>query len=184
MGPIETYFATIAVIFVFIGIARGYGKELGSTIIILVIIFLLLALETRIERYFFAGLNLLFPSVESDSSLGRSLLAWLYTLVFVSSVFASYSGRTLRIGGSEISPPGRTYISALVGLVNGYLVAGSLWYFQEKFDYPFRFFGQAFEPDLSSTAQTMVELLPQKVAPSPAYLMIPIAFLLLMRARG
>lgn len=184
MGPIETYFATIAVIFVFIGIARGYAKELGSTVIILVTIFLLAFVQNRLSNFLLGGVAEVFPGFDPESPRADLFLATVYTVLFVSATFASYSGRTLTIGGKPMPPPGGTYLSALVGLVNGYLVAGTLWFYQDLYNYPFKFFGRGIEQPLSETAQVMVELLPQRLAPSPLYLMIPIAFLLLMRARG
>ena len=184
MGPIETYFATIAIIFVFIGIARGYAKELGSTIIILVAIFLLDVIDGRLNPLLLSLVSTIFPEFDPASVGADRLLCVVYLVLFISSVFANYSGRSLNLGGSQTPPPVGTYISALVGGLNGYLVAGTLWYYQHIYNYPLRFFGQGIEQPLSSTAQTMVELLPQKLAINTGYVMIPIAIILLLRARG
>jgi len=184
MGPIETYFTTIAIIFVFIGIARGYAKELGTTVVILVAIFLLDLLDGRVSPLVLSAVGAIFPDFVPTSAAADTLLCALYCGAFISAVFANYSGRTLNMGGTQAPPPVGTYISLLVGLMNGYLVAGTLWYYQAIYDYPLKFFGRGFEQPLSTTAQTMVGLVPQELAANSAYLMIPIALILLLRARG
>lgn len=184
MGPIETHFATIAVIFIFIGIARGYARELGSTIIILVAIFLLDVVDGRLNPLLLALVSTVFPDFDPASAAADTLLCSVYSVLFISSVFANYSGRTLNLGGTQAPPPVGTYISILVGLLNGYLVAGTLWFYQDVYNYPLRFFGQGIQQPLSSTAQVMVELLPQRLALNAGYVMIPIAIILLLRARG
>lgn len=182
MGPIETYFATIAVVFVFIGIARGYAKELSTTTIILVAIFLLDLVDSRLNPLLLAGIDTVFPGAGASS--GDLLLCSIYSVLFIGAVFANYSGNALQLGGRQAPPPVGTYISALVGLMNGYLFAGTLWFYQSIYNYPFQFFGRGIEQPLSPTAQAMVELLPQKLASNPGFLMIPIALIILLRARG
>ncbi|HRJ40373.1 MAG: hypothetical protein KJZ86_24535 [Caldilineaceae bacterium] len=184
MGPIETYFATIAIIFVFISVARGYAKELSTTIIILVAIFLLDVIDGRLNPLLLALVSTIFPDFDRASAAADTLLCVVYSVAFIGSVFANYSGNSLNLGGSQAAPPVGTYISILVGLMNGYLVAGTLWFYQALYDYPLKFFGRGIEQPLSSTAQAMVELLPQKLALNAGYLMIPIAVILLLRARG
>lgn len=184
MGPIETYFTTIAIIFVFIGIARGYAKELSTTVVVLVAIFLLDLLDGRVTPLVLAVVGTIFPNFEPASATADILLCVLYCGAFISAVFANYSGRALNLGGTQAPPPVGTYLGLLVGLMNGYLVAGTLWYYQALYDYPLKFFGRGFEQPLSATAQTMVALVPQELAANSAYLMIPIALILLLRARG
>lgn len=184
MGPIETYFATIALIFVFIGIARGYAKELSTTVIILVAIFLMDVVDGRLNPLLLRVVGTVFPNFDPASTTANTLLCALYVGAFVAAVFANYSGKSLNLGGTQAKPPVGTYISILVGLMNGYLVAGTLWYYQALYDYPLKFFGRGFEQPFSATAQVMVELLPQKLALNSGYVMIPIALILLLRARG
>jgi hypothetical protein len=184
MGPIETYFVTIAVMFVFIGVARGYAKELSTTVIILVTIFLFDVIDGTLNPLLLAGVSTVFPDFDTASAASALLLCTVYSLLFIGAVFANYSGNSLNLGGKQAAPPVGTYISISVGLMNGYFVAGTLWHYQNLYNYPFKFFGQSFQLPLSTTAQAMVELLPQKLAPNAGYLMIPIAVILLLRARG
>ncbi len=183
MGSIEIYFATIAIIFVFIGVARGYAQELSTTVIVLVAIFLLDLVDGRLNPLILSVVEIVFPTFDRTSAAADTLLCAIYSSAFIFSVFANYSGKGLTLGGAQAPPPAGTYISLLVGIMNGYLIAGTIWFYQELYEYPFKFFG-GFEQPLSATAQVMVELLPQKLADNSAYLMIPIALILLLRARG
>ena len=71
------------------------------------------------------------------STQSNSLLFFLYVGTFLAIVFASYAGRTLDFGGKPMRPPEGTILSLLVGLLNGYLVAGTIWYYANLFGYPF-----------------------------------------------
>jgi len=184
MGPIETYFSTIALIFVFIGVARGYAKELSTTVIILVAIFLLDVIDGRLNPLLLSLAQTVFPDFNTAAGASNLLLCSVYSILFIVAVFANYSGNALNLGGKEAGPPVGTYISLAVGLLNGYLIAGTLWFYQDLYAYPFKFFGRGIEQPLSATAQVMVELLPEKLATNTGYLMIPIALILLLRARG
>lgn len=184
MGPIETYFTTIALIVTLIGLARGYARELGSTVIILVTIFLLMFVQDRLSTILVQAGTRLALVVENEPTTRDVLLSTSYTLFFIAAVFAGYSGRTFSFGGRPIPPPQGTLLSLLVGLVNGYLVAGTLWYYQALYNYPLELFGRGIEPPFSNVALAMVDLLPQNLVPSASYWMLPIAILLLLRVRG
>ncbi|MEZ4834817.1 MAG: hypothetical protein R2873_22990 [Caldilineaceae bacterium] len=68
MGPLEVYFITIAVIVALIGLARGYAQELGSTMIILVAIFLLLFVEERVNPLLINVRDVIFEGISYRNS--------------------------------------------------------------------------------------------------------------------
>ena len=180
MGPVEFYFATIATIVTLIGLARGYAKELGSTMIILVAIFLLLFLEERINPLLSSTRSLIFD----DASVSEPLfLSVIYQTAFVAAVFAGYAGKTITFAGRPVPPPQGRILDLLIGALNGYLVAGTLWYYQQAYGYPFGVFGSVNPADNPST-QAVIQLLPQYLLPSATLWMVPIAVLLLLRVRG
>ncbi len=181
MGAIEIYFGTIAVIMALVGLARGYSKELGSTMIIMVGIFLLRFLEEQFNPTLMrVGVRALGAPTEDEMAL---FLSGFYSLAFVAMVFAGYAGRVIIFEGRPLPPPQGTILSILIGGLNGYLVAGTLWYYQHVYAYPLSRFG-LINPVLSPVAQTLVRLLPQQIVPSSTMWMIPIAVLLLLRVRG
>lgn len=183
MGPLEVFFTAIGITIALIGVARGYQKELGTTLIILVAIFVLTFFEERIISAFTTAsgqLDIVIGSQNEDTNL---FLTLLFQLAFITVVFASYSGRTLDFPGKEAPPPQGTLLSLAVGALNGYLVAGTLWYYLDLFNYPVQSWGWVQLP-LTATGQTMLEFLPQRVFDSPAYWMLPVAVLLILRVRG
>lgn len=183
MGPVEAIFITIGILVTLVGMARGYDKELGNTVIILVAIFVLVFFEVPIIGLLTKVITRL-PGGSADDATARSLLlSLIFTVTFASIVFASYAGRTLNLGSRSTKPPISTIYTALIALLNGYLVGGTVWYYQDKFDYPLQQLGLVVLP-LTNTAQKMTEVLPQTLFPSPIYWMVPVSILLLIRVRG
>jgi hypothetical protein len=183
MGPLEVFFVTIGFIIALIGLARGYKRELGSTLIILVAIFVLTFFEERIIGVFTLIGDRVLTVVGTQSELRNLLLMAAFQVVFVVIVFAGYAGRTLEFPGSPAPAPLGTFFDLSVGALNGYLVAGTLWYYLDRFNYPAQSLGLIQLP-LTPTGQSMVALLPERLFESPAYWMLPVAVLLILRVRG
>lgn len=181
MGPVELVFISIGLVVTLIGLARGYVKELGSTLIILVAIFILTFFQDQLSALLTA-IGAAFGG-DSDDASNELLLSTVYSIIFIIIVFGAYSGRTLNFTGTPAPPPQGTLISLLIGALNGYLIAGTLWYYQHEFNYPI---GQlvTFENTLTDTAQTLVEYLPPTLFDNPVYWIVPVAVLLIIRVRG
>ncbi|MGL4651792.1 MAG: hypothetical protein ACRC1H_20455, partial [Caldilineaceae bacterium] len=97
--------------------------------------------------------------------------------IFIGIVFSSYSGITLNYGGKPIRGLPGGLISLGVGLFNGYLIAGTLWYYANKFGYPLTEIG-------APATGGALEYLPPTVFPDPLYWVVPAAVLLVLRVRG
>jgi hypothetical protein len=181
MGPVELIFISIGLVVALIGLARGYVKELGSTLIILVAIFILTFFQDQLSALLTTVGAAVGDDGETDSN--ELLLSTVYSIIFIVIVFGAYSGRTLNFTGTPAPPPQGTLISLLIGLLNGYLIAGTLWYYQHEFNYPI---GQlvTFENTLTDTAQTLVAYLPPSLFDNPVYWIVPVAVLLIIRVRG
>lgn len=179
MGPVETLFVTIQLLIATIGVVRGYQKELGNTLVFMTAIFFLSYVgglaNPRISSFAVNTFGFVDGSVELNA-----FLFFLYVGVFLAIVFASYAGRTLDFGGKPLRAPEGTILSLLVGLLNGYLVAGTIWYYANVYGYPFMNVTEPFTP----TAQFMIAYLPQTIATNPVAWMIPVALLILLRVRG
>ncbi|MBW7882440.1 MAG: CvpA family protein [Caldilineaceae bacterium] len=180
MGPIEVLFITIQIIIAAIGMVRGYAKELGNTLVFMVVIFLLAYFGDRAESILTSFGQLVFGIVP-DSNDMRAFLFAMYVAVFLSVVFASYAGRTLDFPGKQMPPPQGSLLSLLIGLLNGYLVAGTLWFYADKYSYPLL---NVNTDQFSPTAELMLQYLPQTVAANPVAWMVPVALLILLRVRG
>ncbi len=180
MGPIETLFITIQLLIATIGMVRGYQKELGNTLVFMTAIFFLQYVgqlgNPRIRSFTESTLGF-----TANSEAQNAFLFFLYVGVFLAIVFASYAGRTLDFGGKPLRAPEGTILSLLIGLLNGYLVAGTIWYYSQLFGYPGMNVDTA---AYSSTALFMMSYLPQVIATNPVAWMIPVALLILLRVRG
>lgn len=181
MGLIEIHFGSIATIITLIGLAQGYARELGRTMIIIVAIFLLLYVEDRLNPILTSIWQLAFAA--EDLKGQQFFLSNFYLVVFVLTIFAGYAGRVISFSGQEWPMPQGAILSCLVGGINGYLISGSLWYYQHIYGYPLSSLGWI-DTELSPIAVELVRFLPQHLMPSPTPWVIPIAILLLMRVRG
>ena len=166
-----------------IGLARGYRRELGNTVVFMSTI-LLYAVFWEYGASYIARIGEVFAQDASST-----FLSFVLTVIFISIVFASYAGRTFDFSGREIPPPGGTIISLLVGMTNGYLIAGTIWFIQAIFGYPIQRFFPWFIPTDPTPPATLIaagEALywPPVLFPSPVFWAIPIVILLILRVRG
>jgi hypothetical protein len=128
-------------------------------------------------------LNDLFTQIGSsifgiDKATLNLFLFLCYTAVFVAIVFATYQGKTFDYGGQQRKGCLGVGLSLVVGLINGYLVAGTLWYYAAKFEYPL----SLFQMPLTTAGATMVYYLPQNVFDgNPVYWALPATALLLLK---
>ena len=157
MAPIEVFFGAILLIFGLIGLARGFLKELGVTLPIMFLLFFLNQFRTQLD----VGLaKALGAGVSALSDARKDLLqCWMYILLLIAAAFVSYQGETLAFGGQAPKGPQAILLGALTGLLNGYLVTGSIWYYMDKFGYPITLLG--FSSDkLSAFAKGVIPFLP------------------------
>lgn len=180
MSPIEFSFLLIGTFIFLAALARGYAKELGNTVVILGIIFILSFIEERVGGAIQEVGGERLGITSADSLEARQLQALLFIGIFVVTVFSNYAGRIFSFGGKPARGIQGGILTILIGLLNGYLVSGTIWYYLDLFLYPFAFI----TPTLTQTAQDWVQILPQRLVPNPAYWMLPVALLILLRARG
>lgn len=179
---------TIVIIFGFIGLARGYSRELGNSILIMYTV----AALGFVEQRFRGNVETVATSILGQSS-PLTFLFLFFSFLLVVMVIASYSGITFNFGGSEIPGLAGGLISLAVGLLNGYLVAGTLWYYANLAGYPLVAVNVN---DFSTVAKVILGLppapdkeairglLPQMIFPSPLYWIIPPTVLMFLRVRG
>ena len=164
MAPIEVFFGAIVFVFMLIGIVRGFLRELGVTTVMMFLLYFL----SRFEPYLDSG-------VVRAMSIGGSFLPtndqslvkwWLFVFVIVGMAFVSYQGETLSFGGEAPRGVQGVVLGMVTGLLNGYLIAGSVWYYMSKFDYPVRWMG--FSADrVSDLANTIMGFLPMSFLGRP-----------------
>lgn len=180
MAPIEYLFALIGGLIAVVAIIRGYAKELGNTLVFMVAIFVFSMVERYVGQILDIGRGVVSSIPQDDTLALRQLLSVGFIVLFTTIVFASYAGKTFDYGGKQAPPPQGTLLNFGIGILNGYLVAGTFWYFLDRYQYPFA----SIQLPLSSTANGLVRLLPPQLFDSPIYWMLPVALLILLKIRG
>lgn len=130
MGPIEITFLVMVAIWGAIGIVRGYPRELGVTLMLFVGLFVLVFIDSKMCDQLSKLLEFV---VGPDPYKQAALKAAAYSLFLVFMVFISYQGDILVFPARGSS----SFVSWLVGLLNGYLFAGSIWYYMALANWPF-----------------------------------------------
>jgi hypothetical protein len=142
MGPIELIFFVSLFIFGFIGIVRGVSRELGVTLMLLLGLMVLLLLDAFAAEQMQKFLELLVGPNEA-LQLEIKYLSYVAFLIFIA--FISYEGRTISFASVPLladfaksaGVSGNPLASLAAGLINGYLLAGSIWYYLACADWPF-----------------------------------------------
>ena len=160
MVPIEVFVGIMVLLFTLIGFARGFLRELGVTAMMVWTLFVLSLLGPLVER------------LTGSDALSASQALWLcggYLVILSVAALVSYHGETLAYGG--VPPRGATgmVLGTMMGLVNGYLIAGSLWHYMARFAYPIRWLGFSAE-QLSPAAMAMQPYLPPALLGQPILL--------------
>lgn len=160
MQPLEVLWGVLLIIFALVGIVRGFLKELGVTTVLLVLLFGLSRLEDKIPQILTTAVAAVGYAVpEAPDPRGQLIWASFYILLIVFVTLISYHGETLAFAGKPPKGPKGILFGLVAGLLNGYLVSGSIWYFLDKYDYPIKLL-YLFQEPLTDFARSLVPLLP------------------------
>jgi hypothetical protein len=157
VGPIGIVWGVLIIVFGLIGLVRGFLKELGVTTVLLVVLFAFSYRGEMISDYVFEGLSMLRISFAGEPRESMAKVSF-YIITITIATFISYHGETLAFQGT---PPRRiagVLLALIIGLVNGYLAAGSMWFYLDQSGYPFGLFGA-----LTPLEQELVKILPLTV---------------------
>ncbi len=126
MIELSAVLVVMTLFFGFIGYLRGWSKELISLAGIILGLFALFQFD-----------NFLRGTILRGVALDQVFL--IQAGIFIIVVFFAYQTRAL--GGGEGRRAARSnlqegVLGAIVGLINGYLIWGSLWYFMDINNYP------------------------------------------------
>jgi hypothetical protein len=165
VGPVEVVFLVMVAIFIVIGIVRGFPRELGVTTMLLIALFVL---EFFFERYLTSIDKAL--AIATGQEAVSSAQAWLYVIILLVVTFISYQGQTLIYPGTG----GKLFFDAGVGLLNGYLLAGSIWYYLAAAGWPGLPVVQTYTP----IYMAMVRLLPPAVFSWPYFIGLAVILLI------
>ena len=159
MVTLEAFYGGLVGIFAFVGIIRGFLKELGLATVLLVWLFAMDLILPRMEEMietpgsFMQRLGL---TPETDN-----MFMWLFfSALTVFVVFIAYHGETLAFGGTAPRRLLGGLFALLIGLVNGYLASGTLWWIANRYGYPgpIQVFAYSTESFLSPVANNIVNV--------------------------
>lgn len=119
MIPVEFLWLTLIGVFCVIGMVRGLLKELGVTTILLLSLFVLKFGWEKLVKNNIAALpgNLDVGTIRA--------LYYIIPLVFVA--YIAYEGVTLQFPIKALKGLGKAFFGLFGGLLNGYLLVGSIW---------------------------------------------------------
>ena len=181
MTPVENLFIVLVLIFAAVGVVRGFLKELGVTLVLVVVLFGLTRLTENmpgILDFIATALNL---PVVRDWITRQPVWLFFYTAALLAAVFIAYQGYVIKYPGEEPHGIQGNLLALMVGLINGYLVAGSLWFYMDKYQEPVRALG-LLQGDYTLIAHKMLQILPPAMlGPYLPFLVVFMMILLVLR---
>lgn len=134
MIPVEYLWLTLILFWGFIGSARGLAKEMGASAILMLSLFtMFMAWRMVISKFVGAA------GGKGATGSGAIVQTAYYGILITLVAFISYQGVVLSFPMREIKGLGRAILGYIGGLLNGYLIIGTLWnavaqaaYFQPK----------------------------------------------------
>ena len=192
MLPLEVVFFMLLLIWGMAGVVRGFSREVGATIAIAlamtaVRIFGPLAVQYYNKLAGKVAASYQIPIAASVPANTNPFCAAVsqeqfifYSIAFLAIVFMGYQGETFSVPVPFNKVTG-SVAGFFVGVLNGYLIAGNLWYFLDRcamYDVPR--LGLNHVGVLSPTAQTIVKILPLNTVLGEPIVLLGLLFLLLI----
>jgi hypothetical protein len=152
--PIEFLWLTVIIVWGFVGSARGLAKELGASAVLMLSLF-------SLYMAWHLVLSKLVGPVGGKGGIftGATIQAVYYGIATVIVAYISYQGIVLSFPIREVGGVWGVGFGYLGGLLNGYLIIGTIWNVMAKANY--------FSPKVSLVSccfsklnNTLVEWLP------------------------
>ena len=178
MQPLELTWLILILIFGCAGTIRSLRKELGTTTTLLVCLIVLSQWGDRILRGIDLPLRALADVSIFQGEYSPLIQSLIYQGILLVSAFLSYRVDILAFRWPDIQGVLGALLGLVVGLLNGYLIVGGVWYYLDKFDYPLRQVG-LFQGQLTTRAAQMLPYLPPTFLGS--YLVVLAGGLVLLR---
>lgn len=127
MIPVEYLWFTLFVVFGVIGMVRGLLKELGVTTVLLLSLFVLKFTWDLLGEQGTAALAGRAPA--------NTVLVFYYSITILFVAYISYQGFTLSFPIREMRGVTKAIFGFPGGLLNGYLIVGTIWDVMNQADY-------------------------------------------------
>lgn len=169
MVSLSFVFWMYVILFSIIGGMRGWAKELLVTFSVI----LALTFTTLLEHY----VPFVRDVLQKDNAV---LYFWLRTIILILVIFFGYQTPHLSRFAAKMTREKfqDILLGAFLGAINGYLIAGTIWYYMADSGYPFPNVITAPSGDIAKMAETMLHYMPPKLLGIPGiYFAVVIAFI-------
>jgi hypothetical protein len=169
MMSLTVVFWMYVILFAIIGGMRGWAKE----ILVSFSVILALTFTTLLSNY----VPFIRDVLEKDS---KALFFWLRTIILLLLVFFGYQTPNIQRLSAKMTREKLEHIilGTVIGAINGYLIAGTIWYYMADAGYPFPQLITAPTGDIAKMAETMLQYMPPKLLGIPGiYFAVVIAFI-------
>lgn len=157
MMSIVYIFWMYVILFAVIGAMRGWAKEL----LVAFSVITALAVNLLLEKY--------LPLVR-DLDKTSSSVFWIRILVVIALVYFGYQTVSIaRFASKAVREHLQDALfGAVLGGVNGYLIAGSLLYYNHVGNYPYsKIISRATDPEIVATVERMMNYMPPRFLGEP-----------------
>lgn len=176
MVGLAAIFYMFVFIFAIIGLMRGWARELIVTFSVVLGMFII----TVLERF--------APFISNTLTSGGSAVPffWLRTFIIVGLIFFGYQTPNLpRLAGTGKFVRERLQDSLLglfLGMLNGYLIVGTIWWFMNEAGYPFSMvLPPNDQTEAGRAALRLIEWLPPTWLAGPTiYFAVAVAFVFIL----
>ena len=170
MMSLNIVFWMYVILFAIIGGMRGWAKEIMVSFSVV----LAMAFMTLLHRY--------VPFIR-ELPVESSLLFWLRTIVLMVLVFFGYQTPNITRISAKMTREKLEHIilGIFIGALNGYLIAGTIWFYLAKANYPFTNIVSAPSGTVAEIANNMLNYMPPNVLGEPGiYFAVVIAFIFVL----
>jgi hypothetical protein len=169
MVSLTFVFWMYVILFAIIGGMRGWAKE----IVVSFSVILALTFTTLLSNYIPFVRDVLIK----DS---KELYFWLRTIILFLLVFFGYQTPNIQRFAAKMNREKLQdmILGVFIGALNGYLIAGTIWFYMYDASYPFPNIIAAPAGDLAKVAEAMLHYMPPKLLGIPGiYFAVVIAFM-------
>ncbi|MCZ2128142.1 MAG: CvpA family protein [Anaerolineales bacterium] len=158
-----------------IGAVRGWAKEL----MVIFSVVTALAVNLLLEKYVPLTRNLVNPANPTQDALTAQF--WIRSIILVALVFFGYQTVNVSRFASKAARERLqdSMFGAVLGGVNGYLVAGSLLFYNHMGNYPFpKIISRATDPQIVAAIDRLMQALPPRFLAEPQVYFVVIIILI------
>jgi hypothetical protein len=170
MVSLVVIFWMYVVLFAIIGAMRGWARELLVSFAVILGIFVIAVLQRFV------------PFISNTLDKVPTLNFWIRAILMVALVFFGYQTPNIpRLASQNRFARDRLQdilLGVFLGALNGYLIAGSIWFFMDSAGYPFPNLISAPSGDVATVSARMMAMMPPQLlgGSSAIYFAVALAF--------